>query len=74
MTIFTPEDLIQFAYKETTQLQTSAIQQAVASDWNLYEELESIQEIMQQLDGELFAPRQQSVTRVLNYARQTAVI
>ncbi|MFM2363152.1 MAG: hypothetical protein RLZZ316_2054 [Bacteroidota bacterium] len=74
MTIFTPEDLIQFAYKETSQLQTSAIQQAIASDWNLSEELESIQEVMQQLDGELFSPRQQSVTRVLNYARKTVVV
>ena len=39
---FTPEDLLQYLYKETTPEQTAAIEQALAENWTLREKFEVI--------------------------------
>ena len=39
MTKFTPEDLVQYLYKETSVQKTAAINAALETDWNLQESL-----------------------------------
>lgn len=71
MTRFTPEDLLQYLYKETSPTETFAIEQALTEDWTLREKLEVLKESVGSLDGVLESPRPQVVLNVLNYARQT---
>jgi hypothetical protein len=71
MTRYTPEDLLQYLYKETSVTETSAIEQALKEDWTLREKLEVLKESVRSLDGVLESPRTQVVLNVLNYARQT---
>jgi hypothetical protein len=71
MSIFTPEDLILFAYQETSPSETTSIKDALASDWALQQKYNVIESSVSQLDTELQTPRAEVVLRVLNYARET---
>jgi hypothetical protein len=75
MSLFTPEDLLRYLYKESSPELTSAIQVALAENWTLREQLEELQTSVNQLDIEkqVLAPRMEVVQRVLQYARETAV-
>jgi hypothetical protein len=53
MTYFSPEDLLQFLYKETTPEMTTAIEAALKQDWTLREKLavlKAAQDRLQTLD------------------------
>lgn len=71
MTRYTPEDLLQYLYKETSTFETSAIEEALKQDWTLREKLEVLKESVRSLDRSLESPRVEVVLNVLNYARQT---
>ena len=71
MTRYTPEDLLQYLYKETSTSETSAIEEALKQDWTLREKLEVLKESVRSLDRSLESPRVEVVLNVLNYARQT---
>jgi len=71
MTRYTPEDLLQYLYKETSATETSAIEEALKQDWTLREKLEVLKESVRSLDRSLESPRVEVVLNVLNYARQT---
>ena len=71
MTRYTPEDLLQYLYKETSAAETTAIEEALKQDWTLREKLEVLRESISSLEGKLESPRVQVVLNVLNYARQT---
>ena len=71
MTLYTPEDLLQYLYKETSPAQTAAIEQSLKEDWTLREKLEVLQASVKRLDTALESPRTEVVLRVLNYARET---
>jgi len=71
MTRYTPEDLLQYLYKETSASETSAIEEALKQDWTLREKLEVLKESVGSLDRSLESPRVEVVLNVLNYARQT---
>lgn len=71
MSIFTPEDLILYLYKETSTTDTASITDAIASDWALQQKFNVIETSVQQLTTELYAPRAEAVLNVLNYARET---
>jgi hypothetical protein len=75
MSLFTPEDLLRYLYKESSPELTAAIQLALNDNWTLREQLEDLQTSVNQLDIEkqVFAPRMEVVQRVLQYARETAV-
>ena len=70
MTNFTPEDLLLYLYKETTAVETVAIEAALKQDWTLREKLEVLKLFMQRLDKITVAPRTEIVLDVLNYARE----
>ena len=75
MTLFTPEDLLRYLYKESSPDLTAAIQVALTENWTLREQMEELQTSVNQLDIEkqIFAPRMEVVERVLQYARNTAI-
>jgi hypothetical protein len=73
MTNFTPEDLLQYLYKETSNDETAAIEAALEKDWTLREKLAVLKASMQRLDKITTTPRTEVVLNVLNYAREKAI-
>lgn len=70
MTNFTPEDLLQYLYKETSPQQTAAIAEALKNNWTLREKLNVLKISMERLDNILESPRTESVLNVLSHARE----
>jgi hypothetical protein len=75
MTLFTPEDLLLYLYKESSPELTLAIETALKEDLMLREKLQVIQSasFMGDLEKIVVAPRTEVILRVMNYARETAV-
>ncbi len=75
MTLFTPEDLLLYLYKESSPDLTLAIETALKEDWMLREKLQDLQSqsLMDDLDKITVAPRMEVILRVMDYARETAV-
>ena len=70
MTNFTPEDLLLYLYKETSDEQSAAIELALQKDWTLREKLNVLKASMQRLDKLTESPRTEVVLNVLNHARE----
>ena len=68
---FTPEDLIQFLYKETSTETTAAIEKALQQDWTLREKLSVLKISMQRLDSIVESPRTEVILSILKYAFTT---
>ncbi|HTQ65249.1 MAG TPA: hypothetical protein VMH01_16575 [Puia sp.] len=73
MTLFTPEDLLLYLYKESSPELTAAIEAALKEDWTLREKMQELQLSVNQLEKVVVAPRMEVILNVLNYARETAV-
>ena len=73
MTNFTPEDRLQYLYKETSNDETAAIEAALEKDWTLREKLAVLKASMQRLDKITTTPRTEVVLNVLNYAREKSI-
>ena len=73
MTLFTPEDLLRYLYKESSPELTVAIEAALKEDWMLREKLEVLRSSADVLNTVTVAPRMEVIMRVMNYARETAV-
>jgi hypothetical protein len=73
MTLFTPEDLLLYLYKESSPELTVAIEAALKEDWMLREKLEVLRTSSDGLNAVTVAPRMEVIMRVMNYARKTAV-
>lgn len=71
--LFTPEELIQYLYRETSPAKTAAIENALQQDWTLREKLEVLEHSMETLNTPLESPRTEAVMNVLNYARETVI-
>ena len=72
MNTFTPEDLLLYLYKETSEEQTTAIENALKQDWTLREKLAVLKTSLERLDGIKKSPRTRIVLNILNYARKNA--
>jgi len=72
MANFTPEDLLLYLYKETSEEQTTAIENALKQDWTLREKLAVLKISLERLDGITKSPRTRIILNVLNYARKNA--
>lgn len=70
MTLFTPEDLLRYLYKETSPQKAAAIEAALQEDWSLHEKLEVLQSSLSNLNTRLLSPRPETILNVLNYARE----
>lgn len=74
MTLYTPEDLLLYLYKETSDQQAADIEAALKDDWTLSEKLRFLKSSIETLDSVLLeSPRTEVVLKVLNYARETMV-
>ncbi len=73
MTLYTPEDLLQYLYKETSIQQSSAIEKALVDDWALREKYEVLRSSVDRLNSIIESPRVEVILQVLNYARETMV-
>ena len=69
--LFTPEELIQYLYKETSPARTAQIEEVLQHDWTLREKLEVLKNTLQAIDTPLESPRTEAVMNVLNYARES---
>lgn len=72
MTLFTPEDLLLYMYKESSPELTVAIETALKEDWMLREKLQVLQSSAEGLDKVTVSPRAEVILKVMNYARETA--
>ena len=68
MTKFTPEDLVQYVYNETSLEKSTAIKAALETDWDLQESFELILNAQKNLNEIKFSPRDESVNKILEYA------
>ena len=73
MTLFTPEDLLLYLYKESSPELTVAVESALKEDWMLREKLQVLQSSADELDKVTVSPRMEVILRVMNYARETAI-
>jgi hypothetical protein len=71
MTLFTPEDLLLYLYKESSPELTKAIETALSEDWTLREKMQVLCTSVDELDKITFAPRMDVILKVLDYARKT---
>jgi anti-sigma-K factor RskA len=71
---YTTEELIQYAYGETSAEKTYSIERALETDWDLKEKLDALKKSMHQLDTVISSPREQSVMAILNYAKRTSAV
>ena len=74
MHTFSPEDLIQYLYKETSPEITAAIDEALKKDWTLREKLSVLKISMERLDSITVAPRTESVLNILKYAAKEETV
>ncbi|MCU7551712.1 hypothetical protein OCK74_21505 [Chitinophagaceae bacterium LB-8] len=65
---YTPEDLIRFLYKETSQNETGAIEDALQKDWTLREKLAVLKASIERLNSALEKPRTEAILSILRYA------
>jgi hypothetical protein len=72
MTLFTPEDLLLYLYKESSPELTVAIETALKEDWMLREKLQVLQSSAEGLDKVTVSPRTEVILKIMNYARETA--
>ena len=70
MSIFTPEDLLLYLYKETSPEQTSEIEECLKKDWTLREKMAVLKAAMDRLDTIVETPRTEVILNVLRYANQ----
>ena len=68
---FTPEDLVQYLYKETSPEQTAEIMAALENDWSLREKLEVIMAAQKRLEPLTLSPSQQTIDNILAYAEKS---
>ena len=67
---FTPEDLLQFLYYETSPAQTAAIKAALETDWSLREKFEVITSAQSRLEALKMSPSQKTIDNILSYAEK----
>ena len=73
MTLFTPEDLLLYLYKESSPELTVAIESALKENWMLREKLQVLQSSADELNTVTVAPRMEVILRVMNYAKETSI-
>ena len=72
MTKFTPEDLVQYLYNETSVQKTAAIKAALERDWDLQECFEQIVAAQKNLEEIKLSPRDEAVNKILQHSSKKA--
>ena len=68
---FTPEDLVQYLYKEASQEKSTAIMAALETDWSLREMYNVIVSAQKRLEAFELSPREEAVNKILRYAQKS---
>ena len=68
MNNYTPEDLLEYYYQETSPEKSSAIANAIKASWVLQQKFDVISQAAESLDKSIRGPRPQSIQFILNYA------
>lgn len=71
---YSPEDLIQYLYNETTPETTAAIDLALQKDWTLREKLSVLKLSAERLNSIKVSPRTEIILSVLKYAAKEEAI
>ncbi len=64
---FTPEDLVQYLYNETSQEKSTAIEAALQTDWSLNEMYDLMVDAQNNLEEVNLSPRDEAINRILQY-------
>ena len=67
---FTPEDLVQYMYSETSPEKTTAIKAALETDWTLREMYDVIVSAQKRLEAFELSPREEAVNNILRHAEK----
>jgi hypothetical protein len=68
---FTPEDLVQYLYDETSLEKSAAIESALENDWTLKEMYNVLVSAQKRLEVFEMSPREESVNNILRHAEKT---
>jgi hypothetical protein len=68
---FTPDDLVQYLYKETTDEKAFAIKTALETDYSLKEMYDVIVSGHKRLEALKLSPRKEAVDKILRYAQKS---
>jgi hypothetical protein len=68
---FTPEDLVQYLYNETSREKSAAIESALENDWTLKEMYNVLVSAQKRLEAFEMSPREESVNNILRHAEKT---
>jgi hypothetical protein len=76
MSNYTPEDLLEYHYKELNAEQYQALTEELKQNWALRQKLAVIREAAKRLDKSIEKPRQEVVASILKYAgrKQDAIV
>jgi hypothetical protein len=72
MNLFTPEDLLEYHYQETSPEKSADITAALQTNWALHQKYEVICEATDRLDKSVMSPRAEAVQAILDYAAHAA--
>lgn len=67
---FTPEDLIQYLYQETSPSKSAEIKAALETDWSLREKMEVLISAQQKLEPISLSPREETINNILEHAER----
>jgi hypothetical protein len=67
MSNFTLEDLVQYLYKEASELKIAAIRVALETDWDLREAFEKISSGQKNLEEIHLSPRDEVIDKILQH-------
>ena len=67
---FTPEDLVQYLYNETSPEKSAAIEAALQNDWTLREVNDVIISAQQKLEALDLSPRDEAINRIIQYGEK----
>lgn len=68
---FTPEDLVQYLYQETSPSKTAEIKAALEADWSLREKLEVMRSAQAKLEPVTFTPREETIANIMEHAEKS---
>ena len=67
---FTPEDLVQFLYNETSEEKSAAIKAALENDWSLREMNDVIASAQKRLEVLDLSPREEAINKILRHGEK----
>ena len=65
---FTPENLLQYHYRELDPERKALLEKSLVEDWTLQEKYAVLKEAIGRLDNLMCMPRQQAIDRIMEYA------